>query len=502
MAPPGTKTTATSLASVDAVSSPKECESSSSGISAPVPESGPASSGSAAQVSGVVEPKVEPTTTPAAPELSLESPAAPAPGMPSTSAGAASTPAVGQIPSPAAQEPPSATPASTETNAAAAAQSGDPLAPTAGGTSRTGSSSPPLDAAAILGAQPATLGSAAIDLPTAKKSVQASAAPELVGWASAAATAAVAADLPLATKEAPAPQIASVPPSTKAKFLPSSTASVTDTASPSALATPAEAPDKASRKVPPAAEPAKKRVKTALTKAVKQTAAGAITTGAFGSGAHGSGASGTSAAAAGVPATNARGAGAGSKKNKRRDFYAPVSPRLFKPRRGQSESPGPAHSVEEYLANTQKGIEAVASIKEGTVFWIKFSDTKEAWLECAVVKKVHAKSSIPYEVEWRPYDSSGCDLALNPKKRIALTPRLFVECPEDCEPAGEDDPPAGAAKRGEFVEARKKFKLTVPPIGSWSIVKPDQPWGQLGPFAFEKSALSEGGLLESKPLLM
>ncbi|CAM9837672.1 unnamed protein product, partial [Hapterophycus canaliculatus] len=119
------------------------------------------------------------------------------------------------------------------------------------------------------------------------------------------------------------------------------------------------------------------------------------------------------------------------------------------------------------------------------VFWIKFSDTKEAWLECAVVKKVHTKSSIPYEVEWRPYDSSGCDLALNPKKRIALTPRLFVECPKDFEPAGENDPPAGTARRGDFVEARKKFKLTVPPIGSWSIVKHDQPWGQLGPFAFE-----------------
>lgn len=62
----------------------------------------------------------------------------------------------------------------------------------------------------------------------------------------------------------------------------------------------------------------------------------------------------------------AKGRGGGDKKkSKRRDFSAPPPPRS-KPRRGQSESPGPAHSVEEYLANTKKGTEAVASIKEGT----------------------------------------------------------------------------------------------------------------------------------------
>lgn len=98
--------------------------------------------------------------------------------------------------------------------------------------------------------------------------------------------------------------------------------------------------------------------------------------------------------------------------------------------------------------------------------------------------QVYSKSTVPYEVEWRPYDSSGCVLALNPKKRIALTPRLFVSNPETFEKAGENDPPAGTAKREDFQEARKKFKLTVPPIGSWSVVKADEPWGQLGPFAF------------------
>lgn len=91
---------------------------------------------------------------------------------------------------------------------------------------------------------------------------------------------------------------------------------------------------------------------------------------------------------------------------------------------------------------------------------------------------------MPYEVEWRPYDSSGCEIAPNAKKRIALTPRLFVGFPDDPKPAGADDPPAGTAARGGFTLADKKFIHTVPPIGSWSIVKPDQPWGQLGPFAF------------------
>ncbi|CBJ33382.1 expressed unknown protein [Ectocarpus siliculosus] len=176
--------------------------------------------------------------------------------------------------------------------------------------------------------------------------------------------------------------------------------------------------------------------------------------------------------------------GGGKKKSKRRDFSAPPPPRS-KPRRGQSESPGPAHSVEEYLANTKKGTEAVASIKEGTVFWIKFSDTREAWVECAVVSKVYPRSAVPYEVTWRPFDSGGCDLALNAKKRIALTPRLFVSSPANPEPAGENDPPAGTARQGGFQPARKKFKLTVPPIGSWCIVKPDRPWGQLEPFTYE-----------------
>ncbi|CAM9893904.1 unnamed protein product [Ectocarpus sp. 6 AP-2014] len=176
--------------------------------------------------------------------------------------------------------------------------------------------------------------------------------------------------------------------------------------------------------------------------------------------------------------------GGGKKKSKRRDFSAPPPPRS-KPRRGQSESPGPAHSVEEYLANTKKGTEAVASIKEGTVFWIKFSDTREAWVECAVVSKVYPRSAVPYEVTWRPFDSGGCDLALNAKKRIALTPRLFVSSPANPEPAGENDPPAGTTRQGGFQPARKKFKLTVPPIGSWCIVKPDRPWGQLEPFTYE-----------------
>lgn len=97
---------------------------------------------------------------------------------------------------------------------------------------------------------------------------------------------------------------------------------------------------------------------------------------------------------------------------------------------------------------------------------------------------MHHKSAVPYEVEWRPYDSTGCDIALNPKKRISLTPRLFVGKPEDFDPATEGDPPAGTAPRGEFKATTKKQVLTVPPIGSWCIVKVDQPWGSLGPFAF------------------
>ena len=98
--------------------------------------------------------------------------------------------------------------------------------------------------------------------------------------------------------------------------------------------------------------------------------------------------------------------------------------------------------------------------------------------------QMHPKSAKPYEVEWRPYDSTGCNIALNPKKRIALTPRLFVGKPEDFEHAAEGDPPAGTALRGEFKTTTKRHVLTVPPIGSWCIVKESQPWGNLGPFAF------------------
>lgn len=98
--------------------------------------------------------------------------------------------------------------------------------------------------------------------------------------------------------------------------------------------------------------------------------------------------------------------------------------------------------------------------------------------------QVYPKSAVPYEVDWRPFDSSGCELAVNPKRRIALTPRLFVSSPSTPELAGDADPPAGSAGRGDFKLAHKKFRLTVPPIGSWSIVEPNQPWGQLGPFAF------------------
>lgn len=98
--------------------------------------------------------------------------------------------------------------------------------------------------------------------------------------------------------------------------------------------------------------------------------------------------------------------------------------------------------------------------------------------------QVHPKSAVPYDVDWRPYDSTGCEIALNPKKRIALTPRLFVGSPDRPQTAVEGDPPAGTAREGDFMLSDKKHILTVPPIGSWSIVKPDQPWGHLGPFAF------------------
>ena len=75
----------------------------------------------------------------------------------------------------------------------------------------------------------------------------------------------------------------------------------------------------------------------------------------------------TAAAATATPAKGSTEKGSGRKKSKRRDFSTPPAGRAFKtPRRGQPEAPGPAHSVEEYLANTQKGIEAVASITAGT----------------------------------------------------------------------------------------------------------------------------------------
>lgn len=76
--------------------------------------------------------------------------------------------------------------------------------------------------------------------------------------------------------------------------------------------------------------------------------------------------SSASAAVASGSGSGGNGYGAGVKKSKRRDWSSPAPPRAFKPRRGQPESPGPAHSVEEYLANTKKGTEAVASILEGT----------------------------------------------------------------------------------------------------------------------------------------
>ena len=85
-----------------------------------------------------------------------------------------------------------------------------------------------------------------------------------------------------------------------------------------------------------------------------------------------------------APADRAAGGAAGSgigsgsrscsatpKKRKRRDAINAVAPRPLKSsRRGQSDTPGPAHSVAEYLANTQRGREAVASISEGTGGWL------------------------------------------------------------------------------------------------------------------------------------
>lgn len=68
-----------------------------------------------------------------------------------------------------------------------------------------------------------------------------------------------------------------------------------------------------------------------------------------------------------------------TKKNKpttkfQRNTFVPTSPaRSFctsSTRRRQPKTPEPAHSVEEYLANTQRGREAVASITEGTGAWV------------------------------------------------------------------------------------------------------------------------------------
>lgn len=106
----------------------------------------------------------------------------------------------------------------------------------------------------------------------------------------------------------------------------------------------------------------------------------------------------------------------------------------------------------------------------------------------SAVSQVHSRSAKPYEVGWRPYDSSGLDLADNPQQRIALLPRLFMTCPESSpfvSATGIDrEPPAGSTSKAFFTPASKRMTLNVPPIGSWSIVRPDQPWGELGPFAF------------------
>lgn len=93
---------------------------------------------------------------------------------------------------------------------------------------------------------------------------------------------------------------------------------------------------------------------------------------------------------------------------------------------------------------------------------------------------------MPYEVEWRPFDSTGCHLALNPKKRIALTPRLYVTSSDGAKEKEKRAaaPPAGTKDRDGFELCTKGLMLNVPPIGSWCIVKPSQPWGELGPFAF------------------
>lgn len=52
--------------------------------------------------------------------------------------------------------------------------------------------------------------------------------------------------------------------------------------------------------------------------------------------------------------------------DKRKDLNAAPAPRSVKSSRRGASVPGPAHSVQEYLANTQRGTEAVASVRRGT----------------------------------------------------------------------------------------------------------------------------------------
>lgn len=105
--------------------------------------------------------------------------------------------------------------------------------------------------------------------------------------------------------------------------------------------------------------------------------------------------------------------------------------------------------------------------------------------------QVHPKSAKPYEVMWRPYDSSGVELADNPQHRISLLPRLHVSWPDvpaDASSPGRptEQQPAGSLPKTSllFTATSKKMKLNIPPIGSWTIVGPNQPWADLGPFAF------------------
>lgn len=98
--------------------------------------------------------------------------------------------------------------------------------------------------------------------------------------------------------------------------------------------------------------------------------------------------------------------------------------------------------------------------------------------------QVYPRSAKPYEVQWRPFDSSGCELAANPQKRIALIPRLYVGRVEEEERIKAGEPPAGSKPWGYFLLTEKTMRLNVPPIASWCLAHPDQPWSDLGPFAF------------------